>query len=154
MKHEKKWPLWGGACFAIILLGAFGQHLLALIIYAAGSDLHSYILLIPFVSGYLLYLRRDQLPKERFADLPFGFVLLACGVGVFLVTHWLAFGGRAPADNYHFVLSDHIVPLLSCLGGVFLFRARVDARGGFSAGLSHFYGSHAGCYGRYARDRF
>ena len=121
MKHEKKWPLWGGACFAIILLGAFGQHLLALIIYAAGSDLHSYILLIPFVSGYLLYLRRDQLPKERFADLPFGIVLLACGVGVFLVTHWLAFAGRAPADNYHFVLLTTSFLCFLASGGFFFF---------------------------------
>ena len=121
MKHEKKWPLWGGACFAIILLGAFGQHLLALIIYAAGSDLHSYILLIPFVSGYLLYLRRDQLPKERFADLPFGIVLLACGVGVFLVTHWLDFAGRAPADNYHFVLLTTSFLCFLASGGFFFF---------------------------------
>ena len=38
------------------------------------------------------------------ADLPFGIVLLACGLGVFAFTHWLDFAGRAPADNYSFVL--------------------------------------------------
>ena len=69
---RKMWRFWGGACFVIVLLAAFGQPLLGLANYAAHSSLHSYILLIPFVSGYLLYLRRDQLPKKRVADLPFG----------------------------------------------------------------------------------
>jgi exosortase C (VPDSG-CTERM-specific) len=115
------WRFWSAACFVIVLLAAFGQPLLGLANYAAHSSLHSYILLIPFVSGYLLYLRRDQLPKERVADLPFVIVLLGCGLGVFLFTHWLAFVGRAPADNYYFVLLT--TSFLCCLaaGGFFFF---------------------------------
>jgi exosortase C (VPDSG-CTERM-specific) len=121
--HLKTWQFWSGACFAIVLLAAFVKPLLALISYAAGSQLYSYILLTPFVSGYLLYLRRDQLPKERVADLPFGIVLLACGLGVFLFTHWLAFAERAPADNYYFVLLT--ISFLCCLAaGVFFFFGR------------------------------
>ena len=105
----------------IVLLAVFGQPLLGLANYAAHSSLHSHILLIPFVSGYLLYLRRDQLPKERVADLPFGIVLLACGLGVFLFTHWLSFAGPAPADNYYFVLLT--TSFLCCLvaAGFFFF---------------------------------
>jgi len=120
-EKKKMWRIWAGACFAIALLGGFAQPLLGLANYAAHSSLHSYILLIPFVSGYLLYLRRDQLPKERVADLQFGIVLLACGLGVFLFTHWLAFAGRAPADNYYFVLLT--TSFLCCLvaGGFFFF---------------------------------
>jgi exosortase C (VPDSG-CTERM-specific) len=119
--RRRIWRFWRGACFVILLLAAFGQPLLGLANYAADSSLHSYILLIPFVSGYLLYLRRDQLPKERVADLPFGIVLLAGGLGVFLFTHWLAFAGRAPADNYYFVLLT--ISFLCCLaaGGFFFF---------------------------------
>jgi exosortase C (VPDSG-CTERM-specific) len=115
------WRFWSAGCFVIVMLAAFGQPLLGLANYAAHSSLHSYILLIPFVSGYLLYLRRDQLPKERLADLPFGIVLLGCGLGVFLFTHWLAFVGRAPADNYYFVLLT--TSFLCCLaaGGFFFF---------------------------------
>src|SRR5437868_11136455 len=117
----KMWRFSGAACFVIVLLAAFGQPLLGLANYAAHSSLHSYVLLIPFVSGYLLYLRRDQLPKERVADLPSGIVLLACGLGVFLFTHWLAFAGRVPADNYYFVLLT--TSFLCCLvaGGFFFF---------------------------------
>src|SRR6266536_1243151 len=112
---------WGGACFVIVLLAAFGQPLLGLANYAAHSSLHSYILLIPFVSGYLLYLRRDQLPKKRVADLPLCILLLACGLGVFLFTHWLAFAERTPTDNYYFVLLT--ISFLCCLaaGGFFFF---------------------------------
>ena len=121
--HRNMWRFWAGACFVILLLAAFGQPLLGLANYAVRSSLHSYILLIPFVSGYLLYLRRDQLPKERVANLPFGIVLLACGLGVFLFTHWLAFAGRAPADNYYFVLLT--TSFLCCLaGGGFFFFGR------------------------------
>ena len=71
-RHRKTWRFWGGACFVIVLLAAFGQPLLGLVNYAAGSPLYSYILLIPFVSAYLLYLRRDQLPKKYVVDLPLG----------------------------------------------------------------------------------
>ena len=114
---------WGGACFVIVLLAAFGQPLLGLANYAAHSSLHSYILLIPFVSGYLLYLRRDQLPKKRVTDIPLGILALAGGLGVFLFTHWLAFAGRLPADNYYFVLLT--ISFLCCLAaGGFFFLGR------------------------------
>jgi len=33
-----------------------------LIRFAAGSELYSYILLIPFISGYLVWLKRHNLP--------------------------------------------------------------------------------------------
>ena len=105
----------------ILLLAAFGQPLLALANYAAHSALHSHILLIPFVSAYLLYIRRDQLPRRYLADLPLGIVLLAGGLGVLLFTYWLNFAGRAPADNYYLVLLT--LSFLCCLaaGGFFFF---------------------------------
>jgi len=119
--HRNMWRFWAGACFVILLLAAFGRPLFGLANYAAHSSLHSYILLIPFVFGYLLYLRRDQLPKERVADLPLGILALAGGLGVFLFAHWLAFAGRAPTGNYYFVLLT--ISFLCCLaaGGFFFF---------------------------------
>ena len=89
--HRKRWRFWSGACFAIVLLAAFAQPLLALVNYAAGSELYSYILLIPFVSAYLLYLRRDQLPKKYVADLPLAIVFLAAGLGVLAFTLLVGF---------------------------------------------------------------
>jgi exosortase C (VPDSG-CTERM-specific) len=114
---------WSAACFLIVLLAAFGQPLLGLANYAAHSSLHSYILLIPFVSGYLLYLRRDQLPKKRVADIPLGILALAAGLGVLVLIYWLDFAGRLPADNYYFVLLT--ISFLCCLGaGGFFFFGR------------------------------
>jgi exosortase C (VPDSG-CTERM-specific) len=121
--HRKIWRIWGGVCFAIMLLAAFGKSLLALISYAAGSQLYSYILLVPFVSAYLLYIRRDQLPKDYLVDLRLGIPSLACGLGVLLFTYWLDFSGRAPAINDRLVLL--ILSFLCCLAaGVFLFFGR------------------------------
>src|SRR5204863_7581592 len=118
-KNKKKWRIWAGICFAIVLLGTFAQPLLALINYAARSELYSYILLIPFVSAYLLYLRRDQLPKKYVADFPLAIVSLAAGLGVVAFTYSSI--GLAPADNGHLVLLT--LSFLCCLaaGGFFFF---------------------------------
>jgi exosortase C (VPDSG-CTERM-specific) len=117
------WRFWSGACFVIFLLAAFGRPLRGLANYAAHSSLHSYILLIPFVSGYLLYLRRNELPKNRVADFPLGVLSLACGLGLFLLPFWWLPAGRASADNTYFVLLT--ISFLCCLAaGVFLFFGR------------------------------
>src|SRR5437667_11593213 len=117
--HKKTWRFWSGACFAIVLLAAFARPLLALMNYAAGSELHSYILLVPFVSVYLLYLRRNQLPKNYTIDLPLAIVFLAAGLGVMAFTYSSI--GLAPADNGHLVLLT--LSFLCCLtaGGFFFF---------------------------------
>src|SRR6266550_5733724 len=120
-KHRKMWRIWGAAGFAIVLLAAFAQSLFGLINYAAGSQLYSYILLVPFVSAYLLYLRRDQLPKKYVADLPLAIVSLAGGLGVLAFTYWLDFAGPAPATNDRLALLT--LSFLCCLvaGGFFFF---------------------------------
>jgi exosortase C (VPDSG-CTERM-specific) len=40
----------------------FVQPLTRLILYAARSDLHSHIVLVPFITAYLLYIKRSRLP--------------------------------------------------------------------------------------------
>jgi len=113
------WRFWTGACFVIVLLATFGRPLLALANYAAHSELHSYILLVPLVSVYLLYLRRNQLPKDYAAELPLAIVFLAAGLGVIAFTYSSV--GLAPADNGHLVLLT--LSFLCCLaaGGFFFF---------------------------------
>jgi len=119
--RETIWRFWRGACFLILLLAAFSQPLLALANYAGHSSLDSYILLVPFVSAYLLYLQRDQLPKKYVVDLVPGIVLLACGLGILLFTCWLNFIGRAPVENDRLALLT--LSFLCCLaaGGFFFF---------------------------------
>jgi exosortase C (VPDSG-CTERM-specific) len=119
----KRWRLWSGACYAIALLLVFARPLLVLISYVAGSHLHSYILLIPFVSAYLLYLRRDELPKKYGTNLWLTLLFLAAGIGLLLFAYSLGFAGRVSANNDRIVLMT--LSFLCCLGaGGFFFLGR------------------------------
>jgi exosortase C (VPDSG-CTERM-specific) len=119
--QNQKWRFWTGVCFAIVLLVVFARPLLMLTRYVAGSQLGSYILLVPFVSAYLLYIRRNQLPKNYTTDLPLTIVSLAAGLGLLAFTYSLDFAGRAPANNDRIVLLT--LSFLCCLaaGGFFFF---------------------------------
>jgi exosortase C (VPDSG-CTERM-specific) len=55
--------------FGILLAAAFGKQLVALFVHAANSNLNSYILLVPFVWGYLVYIRRNQ-PRAEYSSSP------------------------------------------------------------------------------------
>jgi exosortase C (VPDSG-CTERM-specific) len=89
--------------------------------YAAGSELHSYTLLIPFVSGYLLYTRRDQLPKSYATDFPMAVGFLLVGLGILAFTFWLNVTGQILAHNERIPLLT--LSFLCCLvaGGFFFF---------------------------------
>jgi exosortase C (VPDSG-CTERM-specific) len=121
--QNQKWRFWTGVCFAIVLLVVFARPLLMLTSYVAGSQLHSYILLVPFVSAYLLYIRRNQLPKNYSTDLPLTIVSLAAGLGLLAFTYSLDFVGRSPANGDRLVLLT--LSFLCCLAaGVFFFFGR------------------------------
>jgi exosortase C (VPDSG-CTERM-specific) len=119
--HRTRWRFWSGGCFAIVLLAAFARPLLALVNYAAGSELYSYILLVPFVSAYLLYLRRDQLPKTLVTDVPLAVVSLAAGLGVLVLIYWLDFVGQRPSDNDRLALLTLSFLCFLAAGGFFFF---------------------------------
>jgi exosortase C (VPDSG-CTERM-specific) len=123
LNHKETGRIWSGVCFVIVMLAVFGRPLWELMNYAAGSELCSYILLIPFVSAYLLYLRRNQLPKKSVADLPLAIVFLTVGVSVLALTFWLDFAGPAPVENDRLVLLT--LSFLCCLAaGGFFFLGR------------------------------
>ena len=122
-RQKQEWRFWSGMCFAILLLAVFARPLLMLVSYVAGSQLHSYVLLVPFVSAYLLYLRRDQLPKKHSTDLLLALVSLAVGLSLFAYTQSLDVAARAPAINTRIVLLTS--SFLCCLAaGGFLFFGR------------------------------
>ena len=94
-----------------------------LISYVAGSQLHSYILLIPFVSAYLLYFgeinyRRITCPIFQLR----AYALAAVSASV-AFTYWIQFAGWAPANNDRIVLVT--LSFLCCLAaGGFFFLGR------------------------------
>ena len=50
----------GCAAYFVLLTLLFAQPLIRLLLYAAQSDLHSHILLVPFITGYLIYIQRGR----------------------------------------------------------------------------------------------
>ena len=53
-----------GIAYFTVVTVAFSPILVALSRHVAKSELHSYILFIPFVSAYLIYIQWDQLPRK------------------------------------------------------------------------------------------
>ena len=122
-RQKQTWRFWSGVCFAIVLLVVFAWPLFRLISYVAGSQLHSYVLLVPFVSAYLLYLRRDQLPKNYRADLPLMLVSLTAGLSLLALAYLMDHIATGSTNNGRIVLLT--LSLLCCLAaGGFFFLGR------------------------------
>ena len=121
------WRVWGAVVFALGVLAVFAQPLLSLIRYAAGSELYSYTLLIPFVSAYLLYTRRDQLPKHYATDLTLAVVFLLVGLGIVVFTSSLDVRGQILAHHQRIPLLT-LSFLCSVIAGGFFFLGRAWMR--------------------------
>ena len=79
---------WGFLAAIIGLLLGFGSTLYRLTRFAAESELYSYILLMPFVSLYLVWLKRRNLPVFSEPSRILAAVFLAAGSAV-LAIYWL-----------------------------------------------------------------
>jgi exosortase C (VPDSG-CTERM-specific) len=110
--------------FVLALSGLFFGPLRDLATVAVGSELHSHILLIPFVFVWLVYLRRDSLPAESsgsFAwSIPFLVVGAAALVARLAAPEFLA----STSPNDHLALAIFaFVCFLAAGGFVFLGKA-------------------------------
>jgi len=104
--------------YLVVLTLAFIQPLAQLMLYAAGRDLHSHILLVPFISGYLLYTQRASLPAPGRRSFVGTAILGSVGVAALTA----GFGWREGLS-----LNDHLalmalayVSLLAAGGFLFL----------------------------------
>ena len=77
----------GCAGYLLLLALAFIQPLTRLMLYAAHSDLNSYILLVPFIAGYLLYTQRVRILSAYRSSIAgtvtaggIGFAVLVAGI--------------------------------------------------------------------------
>ena len=66
----------GWVGWIVVLTLAFMQPLVRLVQYANQSHLNSYIPLVPFVAGYVLFIQRDRLPTALLSSIA-GFVALS-----------------------------------------------------------------------------
>ena len=67
----------------VLLCVAFWSPLWSLIQYASENSLHSHVLLVPFISGYLIYLQRAALPKTYRSSPVCGTLMLVIGAVAF-----------------------------------------------------------------------
>jgi exosortase C (VPDSG-CTERM-specific) len=81
---DKRFIGWGA--YLAILCGAFAMPLRELVTYVGRSEVHSYVLLIPFVTAYLIYIRWKQLSRELSSAWGFALLLAVAGTGALLAS--------------------------------------------------------------------
>jgi exosortase C (VPDSG-CTERM-specific) len=87
----------GCASFVVLLVLLFIQPLTRLILYAARSDLHSHIVLVPFITAYLLYLQRGR-PSIAYRTSIGGTVAVG-GIGIVAVAAAIEWRGSLSMND-------------------------------------------------------
>jgi exosortase C (VPDSG-CTERM-specific) len=106
-------------CFLALLTLAFGKPLIGLIEYVTSSNLHSYILLVPIISGYLIYIRRHQLPTTSTSAPGLASIAFLFGLATLIFAIKLSGG---PIDKYFTFVALSFLGF--AFGGVLLFLGR------------------------------
>ena len=106
----------GWCIYLVILCGAFALPLRDFATYARHSDVHSYVLLIPFVTAYLIYIRWKQLSCELSSAWGYALLLTATGTGALLASlHFTELG----QNDYMTLIALSLVCF--AIAGAFLF---------------------------------
>src|SRR6266446_3411745 len=118
----------GFLIFGVFLVAAFGKPLFSLAVYAAGEELHSHILLIPFVSAYLIYIRRHALPRDYTFSVGWALILLIVGA-IPLAAAWTpdVFGRPLSQNDYLALMALSFVCFVGAGGFFFLGRKWIAA---------------------------
>jgi exosortase C (VPDSG-CTERM-specific) len=106
--------------FAVVLLLVYGWTLLKLAKFALHADLYSHILLIPFVSAYLIWIRRTEL-KVASQPSPGMAALSAAAGGLILAGYWLAVRNGFAPEPPDFFAAAVLSLLCFLLAGGFIF---------------------------------
>jgi exosortase C (VPDSG-CTERM-specific) len=106
-----------------VLVLCFALPLWRLFKFAAGSEMYSYILLMPFVSGYLIHLQKPQLLPDSPPRRLVGGLFFAAGAGIAI---WHMAVNRVPGDlEVEESLAMTSMAFLCCLyGAAFWFLGR------------------------------
>jgi len=117
VKKRRQWAL---LAFLAAMTVAFSSPLFSLALYAAGNDLDSYILLIPFITAYLLHLRHKSLSAAYESSTGWAFIPAAAGLTA-LASYWLRHQSLSENDSLS-LLALAFVSLLAAGGLLFLGR--------------------------------
>jgi exosortase C (VPDSG-CTERM-specific) len=113
----------GYLCYIALLMVAFAKPLYSLAVHSATTDLDSYILLVPFISAYLLRLRRQQLPTEYVCSPAWAILPIAVGLAALAATWSLHASARHISHNDFLALMALAFVCFLAAGG-FLFLGR------------------------------
>jgi exosortase C (VPDSG-CTERM-specific) len=86
------------AIYSAVVLAAFGWHFFNLFRYTLDTELHSHVVLIPFISAWLLRLKAEELPRGYHGAFGWAAAFLLAGIGV-LVAAWRTPGAESLSRN-------------------------------------------------------
>jgi len=108
----------GLAGYIVLLTVAFIQPLTRLTLYAAQSDLNSHILLVPFITGYLLYIQRGRVLIAYRSSV--AGTVAAGGIGFGLLASGIAWRGSLSVNDGLAVAALAFVSFVAAGGFLFL----------------------------------
>lgn len=106
------------AFFTLILLCCFSLPLYSLICFAIHSELYSHIILIPFISIYLVWCKRYQLALDSMPSRKVAVAFFVVGAAILAVALALHTAGAAQTQDH---LTSMTLALLTILWGGYLF---------------------------------
>ncbi len=113
----------GFLAFVFLLAVAFFRPLISLATYALATDIHSHIVMIPFISAYLIYVRRKELSTDYTFAPGWTSILLAAGIASLLAAGGLIKTNAPLSYNDYLSLIAFSFACLVSAGG-FLFMGR------------------------------
>jgi exosortase C (VPDSG-CTERM-specific) len=113
----------GWCIYLVIMCGAFALPLREFVTYVRHSDVHSYVLLIPFVTAYLLRIRWKYLSRELSSSWGAALLLAVAGTGALLASLHFADLGQ---NDYVTLIALSFVCFV--IAGTFLFLGSKWAR--------------------------
>jgi exosortase C (VPDSG-CTERM-specific) len=92
--------LWSFALFTLLLLCCFSLPIYDLVRFAIHSDLYSHIILIPYISFYLIWIQRHQLVLDAWLSRKLAVVTFIAGAGILAIAFSLRASGGIHMQDY------------------------------------------------------
>src|ERR1051326_130698 len=110
--------IWAFGLFILILGVCFSRTLYALVQFAVHGDLYSHIILIPFISVYLILIKRQQIVLDSEPSHKLAVITFAAGIGV--VAIGLLLRVRAEMQTQDYLATMTLASVIFLWGGCLL----------------------------------